>query len=124
MPSRPGTRNRLKTTLPVRYGKEFVTLLDGRCRLSREVRERLQALENDLGGGSALSHQQRSMCKRAIWLELIVEHEEARIGERGGVDGALHTQLVGSLVSIYRLLGIKRVAREARLSAYLKRGES
>jgi hypothetical protein len=121
MPSRPGTRNRLKTTLPVRYGKDFVTLLDGRCRLSREVRERLQALTDDLGG--ELSHQQRSMCKRAIWLELMVEHEEARIGEGGGVDGALHTQLITSLVGIYRLLGVRRVARQTRLSDYLRRGE-
>jgi len=53
----------------------------------------------------------------------MVEHEEARIGEGEGVDGALHTQLVGSLVSIYRLLGIRRVAREARLSDYLKGGK-
>jgi hypothetical protein len=64
------------------------------------------------------------MCKRAIWIELMVEHEESRIAEGGGVDGALHAQLLSGLVSIYRLLGIQRVAREARLSDYLRRGES
>jgi hypothetical protein len=53
----------------------------------------------------------------------MVEHEESRIAEGGGIDGALHTQLLGSLVSIYRLLGIRRVAREAKLADYLKRGE-
>ena len=123
MPSRPGMRNRLRHTLPTRFGQDFVASLDGRFRLSREVCSRLQALTTDLGGESALSHQQRSMCKRAIWLELMVEHEEARIGEGGGVDGALHAQLVGSLVSIYRLLGIRRVAREAKLADYLRKGE-
>jgi hypothetical protein len=124
MPSRPGTRNRLKTTLPVRYGQDFVALLDRRCRLSRTVRDRLQALVDSLGGESGLSHQQMSMCKRAIWVELLVEDQESRVAAGEGVDGALHTQLVSSLLSLYRLLGVKRQAREASLTDYLKRGES
>ena len=37
-------------TLPVRYGQNFAAMLDGRCRLAREVRDRLQALIADLGG--------------------------------------------------------------------------
>ena len=84
MPSRPGMRNRLKTTLPMRFGQDFVASLDGRCRLSREVREPAASFDDRLRWGNALSHQQRSMCKRAIWLELMVEHEEARIGEAWG----------------------------------------
>jgi hypothetical protein len=123
MPSKPGTRNRLKTTLPVRYGQDFVTLLDGRCRLSRTVRARLQALVSDLGGEGGLSHQQKSMCKRAIWIELLVEDQESRVAAGEGVDGALHTQLVTSLLAIFKALGLKRQAREAKLSDYLKRGE-
>lgn len=55
-----------------------------------------------------MSHQQRSVCKRAIWIELMVEHEEARIAEGGGIDGALHTQLTGALLAIYKALGLKR----------------
>ena len=122
MPSRPGTRNRLKTTLPVRYGQDFVTLLDGRCRLSREVRERLQALTSDLGGETELSHAQRSLCRRAVWLELLIEHEESRCAEGQGIDIQPHAQLVGSLLAIFKALGLKRQAREAKLADYLKRG--
>jgi hypothetical protein len=122
MPSRPGMRNRLRHTLPTRYGQDFVASLDGRFRLSREVCSRLQALTSDLGGESALSHQQRSMCKRAIWIELMVEHEESRIAEGGGIDGALHTQLVGSLLAIYKSLGIRRQERGAKLRDVLKPG--
>lgn len=108
--------------LPVRYEESFVSLLDGRSRLAREVRDRLQRLVADLGGESGLSHAQRSLCKRAIWLEIVIENEESRIGSGGGVDIAPHTQLVGSLLAIFKALGIKRVAREAKLADYLKRG--
>lgn len=107
--------------LPVKFGVDFARTVDGRSLLDRAVRCRLQNLIDDLGG--TLSHQQRSLCTRAIWLELVLQGEEMKIAEGAGTDTQLHTSLVGSLVSIYRLLGIKRVAREARLSDYLKRGE-
>jgi len=95
-------------------------VLDGRCRLAREVRTRVQALFADLGGeGAALSHAQRSLIRRAVWLEMVLEGDELRIGEGEGVDIAPHVALVGSLVSIYKTLGLKRVAREARLKDYL-----
>jgi len=87
------------------------------------VRSRLQALTSELGGESALSHAQISLCRRVIWIELMIEHEEARMGEGQGIDIAPHVALVGSLLGLYRTLGIKRVAREPRLSDYLKRGE-
>jgi hypothetical protein len=73
-------------------------------------------------GDAALSHQQKSLCKRAIWVELMVEDQEARVAAGEGVDGALHTQLVASLTSLYRLLGIRRVARQVGLADYLKKG--
>lgn len=106
MTGKKGMRSGLKTTLPVRYGQDFVTQLDGRCRLSKTVSVRLEALEGDLGG--VLSHAQRSLCRRAVWLELCAEHEEARIAEGGGVDIGPHTQLVNTLLSIYKSLGLKR----------------
>jgi hypothetical protein len=119
MPSKPGMRNRLRHTLPTRYGQDFVASLDGRFRLSREVRRRLEALVSDLGGESALSHAQISLCRRVTWIELMIEHEEARMGEGQGIDIAPHVALVGSLLGLYKTLGIKRVSREARLKDYL-----
>lgn len=123
MSGKPGMRSKLLRTLPVRYGKDFAAVMDGRTRLGREVRDRLQALVIDLGGDDTLSHAQRSLCRRAVWLELCIEHEETRVAEGRGIDIAPHTQLVGGLLAIYKALGLKRVAREARLSDYLKRGE-
>jgi hypothetical protein len=124
MPSKPGMRNRLRHTLPAKYGSDFVATLDGRFRLSKEVHRRLQTLIADLGGEGAMSHAQISLCRRAIWLELVIEGEEARIGSGGGVDIAPHTQLVGSLLAVFKALGLKKQARQVRLSDYLKKGES
>ena len=123
MSGKPGMKSKLMRTLPVRYGQDFAAVVDGRTRLGREVRDRLQALVIDLGGDDALSHAQRSLCRRAVWLELCIENEETRIAEGGGIDIAPHTQLVGGLLAIYKALGLKRVAREARLSEYLRRSE-
>ncbi len=89
--------------------------MDGRTRLGREVRDRLQALVIDLGGDDGLSHAQRSLCRRAVWLELCIEHEETRIAEGGGIDIQPHTQLTGALLAIYKALGLKRQCRDVRL---------
>jgi hypothetical protein len=120
MPSKPGMRNRRRHTLPAKYGEDFVTRLDARYRLGREVHRRLQALMSDLGGEAALSHAQRSLCERATWLELAIQHEEMRLGSGSGIDIGPHTQLVNTLVGLYKTIGIKRAAREARLSDYLE----
>ncbi len=56
MRTKPVTRCRLPRTLPIRYRQDFASIMDGRSRLSREVRNRLQALVGDLGGQDALSH--------------------------------------------------------------------
>ena len=59
-------------------------MMNSRTRLGREVRNRLLALVADLGGEDPLSHAQRSLCRRAVWLELCIEHEETRIAEQQG----------------------------------------
>jgi hypothetical protein len=121
MAGKKGARSKLLRTLPVRYGQDFAAVMDGRTRLGREVRDRVQALVIDLGGADTLSHAQRSLCRRAIWLELMVEHEETRIADGQGVDVGPHVQLVNSLLQVYRALGLKRREPPAqRLSDYLQ----
>jgi hypothetical protein len=117
MSGKPGMRSRLKRTLPVKYGQDFVSTLDGRYRLGREVRSRLDAIEADLGG--MLSHAQRSLVRRVVWVELCIEHEEARIGEGGGIDIGPHTQLVNTLLALYKTLGLQRRAKQIPLADYL-----
>jgi hypothetical protein len=113
----------LSRVLPVRYEESLVSVLDGRSRLGREVRDRLQALSSDLGGHDSLSHAQYSLARRAVWMEMMLEAEELRIAEGQGIDIAPHVALVNSLLHVYRALGLKKQAREVRLADYLKKGE-
>jgi hypothetical protein len=117
-----GPRLKLPRQMPIRYRQDFAAVMDGRSRLAREVRDRLTAMLTDLGGEGILSHAQISLCKRAVWLELCCEHEETRVADGCGIDIGPHTQLVNTLVGLYKTLGLKRQAREASLTEYLKKG--
>ena len=123
MTGKTGLKSGLMRVLPVRYHADFAKTVDGRSLLGRAVRDHFNSLVQNLGGFDHLSHQEVSMCMRATWLQLLLEHEESRIGEGQGIDIAPHVALVSSLLAIYKALGLKRQARETKLSDYLKRGE-
>lgn len=124
MTGKTGMKSGLMRVLPVRYHVDFARTVDGRSLLGRAVRDRFNSLVQDLGGPDHLSHQERSMCMRATWLQLLLEHEETRIAEGGGIDIPPHVALVNSLLQVYRALGLKRRAKEVKLADYLRRGES
>jgi hypothetical protein len=54
---------------------------------------------------------------------LLLSNEETRIARGEGIDIPAHTQLVSSLLSVFKTLGIRRVARQAKLADYLRKGE-
>ena len=92
--------------------------------LGRAVRDHFNSLVQDLGGLGRLSHQERSLCMRATWLQLMLEHEESRISDGQGVDIGPHVALVNSLLQVYRVLGLKRREPAApTLRDYLQRGD-
>jgi hypothetical protein len=119
-----GMKARLRKELPVKFGTDFVEQMDGRSLLGREVRSRMDALVSDPGGEGSLSFQENSLVTRAIWLDLLLSNEEARIAKGEGVDIEAHVKLCGSLLSIFRALGLKRVARNATLREVLKKGKA
>jgi hypothetical protein len=47
--------------MPIRYRQDFATVMDGRSRLAREVRDPLSALLADLGGEDVVSHAALSL---------------------------------------------------------------
>lgn len=99
--------------IPTAFTQDWIARLDGRTRLAQAVRERLGALQTDLGGEPALSYQERSLCRRAVWLEALVEQREAALAKGQEIDEGAHVQSINALIGVWRALGFKRRQREA-----------
>jgi hypothetical protein len=113
---------RIQDTIPSEFTPRFLEHLDGRTVTARILRERLDNLQNDLGGEAHLSYQQRSLCRRAIWLETVIETSEAQAATGEAVDIGKQVQALNSLIGLYRALGLERKARDVPdLQAYLAR---
>lgn len=108
------------TELPKQYSSDWLEKLDGRTTLARTVRSRYDALAADLGGHDALSYQRRSLCKRAVWMEAVIEQQEAALSRGEDVDLGRLTQSINSLMGVLKTLGLDRVARDVPdLATYL-----
>jgi len=113
-----------KRELPGRYRPDWIEKMDGRTRLAQAVRQRLEALQADLGGLDALSYQERSLCRRAVWLEALLEQREARLAHGEEIDEGAHVQASNALMGVWKALGLQRRARDVPdLKTYLKQRE-
>lgn len=112
MTHKPSTR--ILATIPDRYSPDFAERLDRRTSIAKAIRGRIETIETDLGGSDALSHARRSLIRRAVWLEAVIEHAEQRLAAGEGVDLGGHTQAVNTLIGLYRLLGLERRQRPTR----------
>lgn len=110
--------------LPDNYTADWLERLDGRTRLAQAVRARYAALTDDLGGHDAMSYQRRSLAKRALWQEAVIEQMEAALARGDDVDLGRMTQAVNSLQGLYKTLGLDRVAREVNLADYIGKGKA
>lgn len=111
--------------LPERYSEDWLAKLDGRTAIARVIRDRLEDLQADLGGRDQLSYQQRSLTKRAIWMECIIEQQEIALSRGEDVDQGKLTQAVNSLIGILKTLGLQRQARDVpSLAEYLAKREA
>lgn len=105
-----------QSDVPASYSPDWIEALDGRTTLARAVQNRLANLETDLGGRAALSYQQRSLCKRAIWMEAVIEQLEAGLARGEEVDLGRMTQATNTLIGLMKTLGLKRQAREVTMA--------
>jgi len=99
--------------VPERFQTGWLSALDGRLSLARELRDRFQTLTDDLGGVDRLSYAQRSLCERALWLEYWLATQERELATGGDFDVGRWTQAANSLQGIFAKLGLNRVARDA-----------
>jgi hypothetical protein len=98
-------------TIPSTYIPNFVERLDGRSLLATVIPERIAAIESDLGGPEGLSYARRSLVRRVVWLEAVVETFEQNLASDRITDLGAYTQSINSLLGLYRLLGLERKAR-------------
>ena len=97
--------------IPEQFQTGWLTALDGRLSLARELRERYQALTDDLGGADQLSYAQRSLSERALWLEYWLASQERELASGSEFDVGKWVQAANSLQGIYSKLGLHRVER-------------
>lgn len=124
MAGRKGQKSQKPAEIPAKFSENFLEGLDQRCRVAKELKARLDELMQDLGGEGALSYQQKSLCKRAVFLEATIESREAAIAKGETVDLGPLVQAVNSLIGAFRILGLHRRSKEINLHEYLRqRGE-
>jgi hypothetical protein len=101
-------------TIPPTYTPDFVERLDGRTKLATIIPARIAAIESDLGGTESLSHFRKSLVRRAVWLEAVVETFEQGLACDRLTDLGAYTQAINSMLGIYRQLGLERRLKTVR----------
>ena len=107
--------------LPQRYSADWIEKLDGRTTLAKVVQSRLAELQADLGGLQSLSYQERSLTRRAVWLEALIESREAALARGEEIEEGAHVQSVNALMGVWKALGLQRRAKDVTdLATYLR----
>src|SRR5215831_7558507 len=120
MAGKLGQKSEKPSEVSKRYRENFLDAMDGRAEVTRTLRERLSALIADLGGLDNLSYQERSLCKRIIHLERLIEKDELTLAHNGPIDRHAHFAAVNALSGLLSKLGLKRRARQVpSLAEYL-----
>ena len=120
MDAKNDTEGKLKD-LPEQYRSDWLEAMDGRRGTVKAIKERLGMLTDDLGGVDAMSYQRRSLAKRVVWLEAMIEQQEAAISRGEEVDAGKWTQGVNTLIGLLKTLGLERVARDISLAEVMRR---
>jgi hypothetical protein len=98
-------------TIPDKYSPDFAERLDRRTVIAKAIVGRIESIETDMGGADSLSHARRSLVRRVVWLEAIIEHSEQQLATGKAIDLGGHTQAINSLLGLYRLIGLERRLR-------------
>lgn len=114
---------KIMAMIPDKYSPDFAERLDKRTNIAKAILGRIETIETDMGGADGLSHARRSLVRRVVWLEAIIENTEQQLAAGKGIDLGGHTQAINSLLGLYRLLGLERRARRVESLRDLMRAE-
>ncbi|MBI5315847.1 MAG: hypothetical protein HZB34_07740 [Nitrospirae bacterium] len=120
MSAKVGQRSLKPTEMSRRYTAQFLEDMDGRSLIARALRGQLRELTNDLGGIAQLSYQERSLAKRVVHLQRLIEQKERALMQGDPVDQTSYFSAVTLLSSLLSKLGLKRRAKQLpSLTEYL-----
>ncbi len=120
MAGRKGQTSNKLVKVPDTYTPNFLSTLDGRARVAKELRSRLIALQNDIGGEANLSYQQRSICERIVHIEALIQSMEHGMAEGREVPLGNYIQGLNTLVGLFKTIGLERRTKELSLAEYLQ----
>ena len=111
MSARKDTDGKLKA-IPEQYRADWLDQMDGRLGMVKVIKDRLGMLTDDLGGVEQMSYQRRSLCRRVVWLEALIEQQEIALSRGEEIDQGKWTQAVNSLMGLLKTVGLERVAQD------------
>ena len=126
MPGVIGMKTSKMRELP-KWRHDWLTHIDARSKLGYALKQRLQALEHDVGAGQPdrLTYAQRSLIRRALWLEVRLETDEVKIVTGDPIPAGSHSTLLNALTAVYRTLGVEPKARPVKsLQDYIDEQEA
>lgn len=109
----------LPTDIPARFDEAFLEEMDARSEVYKMMSQRLGALVTSLGGIDGLSYQERSLCKRVIHLERLIEKRELTLALNGTIDETGYFNAVNVLSGLYSKLGLRRRVKQISLKDVL-----
>lgn len=108
-----GMKTSKRLSLPD-WNDDFLSHIDARSRLGYVLKQRLQALEDHVSVGEPerLTYPQRSLIRRALWLEARLELDESRIAIGDPISAGAHACLLNALTNLFRTLGVEPKAKK------------
>ena len=111
MAGKPGTKGLKPTEVGPVYQEDFLNGMDGRGQVVKTLRQRLGALVSDLGGGAGLSYMERSLSKRLVHLERLIERKEAQLARNKDISEPDYLNSINAFSGLCSKLGLKRRAK-------------
>ena len=114
-------RSAKRVEISTKFTPRFLSELDGRTAVVRELTRRLNELIADLGGSTSMSYQELALARRGIHLEARLESLEAAFAEGTESGGSLINYTVASnaLLGIFKALGIRKQTPRVTLEEHL-----
>lgn len=112
------TKHSIENSLPDRWCPQWWEQADGRSKVVRLVRERVEQLREDTGADSA---QRELLVSRAAFLSCLLETWEVQAAQGGDIDISKWTQACNTLIGLLSKLGLDKKVREVDLQEYLDR---